>query len=97
MDQFRAISVPILTTLVIVGPLLDPGMIAFAFLFVCKWLTGVSSCVFGYMECKIRQVDRSDGFINSMVDGVFAAGARDPILPILATTMATIAILSHQE
>lgn len=97
LSMFRAVSVPLSVLVVILGPFFDISLLAVSALFTLKWLTGVSSCVFGLAECNLRQVPRSEGVINTVVDGTFECGVRSPMLPVLTAAIATMVVISNSE
>ena len=88
---------PIVAMVILLGPFVDIGFLALSFLFLSKWLTGISSCVFGLLECKARGVPRDEGYINRVIDGVYTWGARDPILPMVTAAVAVMAVLSESQ
>ena len=97
LSMYRAVIVPISVLAVILGPFIDLSLLAVSALFMLKWITGESSCVFGLAECSLRQVPRSEGIINTVVDGTYECGVRSPMLPVLTAAIATIVAISNSE
>lgn len=36
-----------------------------------KWISDYRKCTFGYLECKIRNVNKNDGYINNILDTIY--------------------------
>ena len=92
-ELLSSVSIPIAVLVVVLGPLFSTAFVSLSILFLLKWLSGKSDCVYGYMECKMRGVPRHAGILNNMVDGVYHLGVRDPMLPVLTATIMVFAML----
>ena len=80
--MYKQLAVPIAALCILLLPLYSILCVPVALLFLMKWMTGVSNCIYGYMECKLRGVPRDQGYLNTIVDGVYAYGNKDMFLPM---------------
>ena len=77
----------------VVGPFYSAQFQPLHALFVVKWLSGQSSCVFGYAECMMRKCKREEGYINTVIDGTYDVGVSDPVLAGIITGAGVLALL----
>ncbi len=60
----------IITTLFSNDPFVLLLNISTIFLFISKWVTNINICTAGYLECRLRNVDRTNSYIYRILDGI---------------------------
>jgi hypothetical protein len=91
---FVAIAKYILVGMMAFGPFISLQFLPLNWLFVMKWMTSNSSCIYGYTECKLRGCKRNEGYINQVIDGVYQKGIDDPLFAGTIAGLGMLALLS---
>ena len=55
---------------VIVGAPISQNYIKILVLFLLKMLLNSNKCTFAYLECKLRNVEREEGYLNILLSGI---------------------------
>ncbi len=98
VDCIDRIVVPIVLFYFVFAPLLFRGtvyqsiLLGLSVLFLLKWMFGVSNCTYGYLECRLRQCSRNNGWINHFVQGVYQGG--ESLGPVYIGMVASAAMWS---